>query len=162
VGQDELAALTWYEPLEWVLVSSPLLPLERYLKLGEHALDDPRVRRAIAVASPALFERLQSEPSSSGARRRRRLGALRYLVRMSTRSTPYGANAAVSLARWGERTTLELAEGEVLRARLDMGLIAALTAELEGRLDVVRELRLATHPLVSVRAGAGLPGRALR
>ena len=163
----------WYEPLGWVLVRSPLLALERYLELGESGRDpqtaeqelpaavgDPRVRRAIAVSSPALFERLEAQPSSAGARRRRRLGALRYLVRMSTRPTPYGVNAGVSLARWGEQTDLELADADVLRARLDMGVVAALIAALESRLEVVRELRLETHPLVSVRAGrAFLPER---
>jgi hypothetical protein len=127
----------WYEPLEWVLVRSPLLPLDLYLELGEDGSDpqalptavhDPRVRRAISVASPALFERLDSEPSSAGARRRRRLGALRYLVRMSTRPTPYGVNAGVSLARWGQQTNLELTGTDVLRARLDMGLLSALIA----------------------------------
>jgi thiopeptide-type bacteriocin biosynthesis protein len=159
----------WYEPLDWVLVRSPLLPLARYLELGElgddelpAALDEARVRRAIAVSSPALFERLESEPSSPSVRRRRRLGALRYLIRMSTRPTPYGVNAGVSLGRWGERTNLELADEDVVRARLDMGLIGALVAELEDRLEVVRELRIETHPLVSVRAGrAFLPERFL-
>ena len=79
---------------------------------------------------------------------------------MSTRPTPYGLNAGVSLARWGERTNLELAGADVLRARLDMGLLAGLIAALESRIDVARELRLETHPLVSVRAGrAFLPER---
>ena len=85
---------------------------------------------------------------------------LRYLIRMSTRPTPYGLNAAVSLGRWSEKTDLELSSEEVVRARLDMGLLTALIDELEGRLEVVRELRLETHPMVIVRAGrAVLPER---
>ena len=109
----------WYEPLDWVLVRSPLLPVERYAALGsrgrtdgeaelQQAVQDPVVRRAIAVASPSLFERLDRSPSSPSAVRRWRLAVLRYLIRMSTRPTPYGLNAAVSLARWGEETDLEL------------------------------------------------------
>ncbi len=128
----------WYEPLDWVLVRSPLLPFRRYLELEEDeraelptALEEPRVRRALSVASPALFERLASEPSSAGSGRRRRLGALRYLIRMATRPTPYGLNAGVALGRWDERTDLELADGDTVRARLDMGLIANLITELE-------------------------------
>ena len=47
-----------------------------------------------------------------------------------------------------------------MRARLDMGLLDALIGELESRLEVVRELRLQTHPTVIVRAGrAFLPER---
>ena len=62
-----------------------------------------------------VFERLEDSASGRSAERRR-LAVLRYLIRMSTRCTPYGLNAAVSLAGWGERT----ASGErveVLRAR---------------------------------------------
>jgi thiopeptide-type bacteriocin biosynthesis protein len=161
----------WYEPLDWVLVRSPLLPVERYLGLQDvgregaeaglpQAVRDPVVRRAIAVASPSLFERLGRPPSSRSAVRRWRLAVLRYLIRMSTRPTPYGLNAAVSLARWGRVTDLELGSREVVRARLDMGLLDALIGELESRLEVVRELQLETHPTVTIRAGrAFLPER---
>jgi class I lanthipeptide synthase len=157
----------WYEPLDWVLVRSPLLPFRRYLELEDDraaelpaALEEPRVRRALSVSSPGLFERLASEPSSTSSGRRRRLGALRYLIRMATRPTPYGLNAGVALGRWGERTDLELADGDAVRTRLDMGLIANLVAALEGRIEVVRELSLETHPLVAIRAGrAFLPER---
>jgi thiopeptide-type bacteriocin biosynthesis protein len=161
----------WYEPLDWVLVRSPLLPVERYPRLRDggpmeseaglpQEVRDPVVRRAIAVASPSLFERLGRPPSSASALRRWRLAVLRYLIRMSTRPTPYGLNAAVSLARWGTETDLELSSREVVRARLDMGLLDALIGELESRLEVVRDLRLETHPTVTVRAGrAFLPER---
>lgn len=165
-GQGDSRA-GWYEPLDWVLLRSPLLPFRRYLELEDDraaelptALEEPRVRRALSVSSPALFERLASEPSSVGSGRRRRLGALRYLIRMATRPTPYGLNAGVALGRWGERTDLELADGDAVRARLDMGLIANLIAALEGRIEVVRGLSLETHPLVAIRAGrAFLPER---
>jgi thiopeptide-type bacteriocin biosynthesis protein len=162
-----VARLSWYEPLDWVLVRSPLLPIERYRELqggGEaevpEAARDPLVRRAIAVASPSLFERIGRPPSSASALRRRRLAVLRYLIRMSTRTTPYGLNAAVSLAQWGERTDLELDGREEARARIDMSLVDALIGRLESRLEVVRQLRVEAHPLVSVRAGrAFLPER---
>jgi lantibiotic biosynthesis protein len=79
---------------------------------------------------------------------------------MSTRPTPYGLNAAVSLAKWGDETDLALGTHEVVRARLDLGLLYALIGKLESRADVVRELRLETHPTVSIRAGrAFLPER---
>lgn len=158
-----------------MLLRTPLLPVERYLELGAggrpgedgggdmglpRAAADPRVRRALSVASPSLFERLARPPSGSAAVRRRRLAVLRYLIRMSTRPTPYGLNAGVSLAGWGERTDIELGDGDEVRARLDMGVVDALIGELESRLEVVRELALERHPLVSVRAGrAFLPER---
>lgn len=148
---------------------SPLLPVDSYLELGGEelpaaglplAVRKPRVRRAISVASPSLYERLGRAPSGPSASRRRRLAVLRYLIRMSTRPTPYGLNAAVSLAGWGDETDLALGTHEVVQARLDMGLLYALIGELESRPNVVRELRLETHPTVSIRAGrAFLPER---
>ena len=157
-----------YEPLDWVLVRTPLLPLERYLELrGDdleaivtRALREPAVRRAIAVASPSLFTQLGRAGSEFAATRRGSRAVLRYLIRMSTRCTPYGLNAAVSLAGWGEETNLELGDEEDVRARLDMGLIHSLIGQLEDRVEVVRSLRLRAHPLVIVRGGrAFLPER---
>ena len=142
--RSDTPGVGWYEPLEWVLVRSPLLPVERYAELWSgtdseaglpQAVRDPVVRRAIAVASPSLFERLGRPPSSPSALRRWRLAVLRYLIRMSTRPTPYGLNAAVSLAGWGAKTDLELGSGEVVRARLDMGLLDALIRLPAGVLD---------------------------
>jgi lantibiotic biosynthesis protein len=161
----------WYEPLDWVQVRSPLLPVESYQGLRGRsgpgseaelppAVRDPVVQRAIAVASPSLYERLRRPPSRPSALRRWRTAVLRYLIRMSTRPTPYGLNAAVSLGRWGTETDLELGSEEVVRARLDMGLLDALVDELESRPEIVRELKLETHPTVAVRAGrAFLPER---
>jgi lantibiotic biosynthesis protein len=111
------------------------------------------------VASPSLFEQLERSPSGASASRRRRHAILRYLIRMSTRSTPYGLNAGVSLGGWGEETDLELADDE-LHARLDMGLIDSLIKHLERRAEIVTALGVRTHPLVSVRGGrAILPER---
>ena len=44
------AAEPWYEPLDWVLVRTPLLPVQRWRGLADGAppIDDPRVRRALA------------------------------------------------------------------------------------------------------------------
>lgn len=153
-----------------MLVRSPLLAIEDYLSLspgsGQAAstlaglASDPLFQRALAVASPSLFEQLERSPSGASAARRRRHAILRYLIRMSTRATPYGLNAGVSLGTWGDTTDIELAAAEHPRARLDMGLVDALIERLERRADVVAQLVLRAHPLVSIRAGrAFLPER---
>ena len=165
----------WFAPLDWVLVRTPLLPLARYLELGDpgagptgavvpgspgHApesaggeaalserwpvLRDPEVSRAIAVASPSLFAQLERGAASRPAARRRRAATLRYLIRFSTRCTPFGLTAGVSLAGWGEQTDLALGRREIVRARLDMGMLDALIGALEERLDVVRMLHAAS------------------
>ena len=77
------AAEPWYEPLDWALLRTPLLPVQRWRELADGAppIDDPRVRRALAVASPSLARDLAGAGATGT---RARLAALRYLVRMST------------------------------------------------------------------------------
>ncbi|MEV6979405.1 lantibiotic dehydratase, partial [Kitasatospora sp. NPDC093806] len=96
-------------------------------------LADPRVRRALAVGSPDLLEALQRPGASPRDVARAELKLARYLIRMSTRPTPYGAFAAVSLAGWGERTTLSVRnDADRIRTRPDMGWLTELCLALDG------------------------------
>jgi hypothetical protein len=63
-------------------------------------VSDPVVRRAMAVASQSLFEQLARTPSRPSTARRWRLAVLRYLIRMSTRPTPYGFERGSRPIRW--------------------------------------------------------------
>jgi thiopeptide-type bacteriocin biosynthesis protein len=164
-----------YEPLDWALVRTPLLPVETYLALSQPASGhgagqesagpwtfrngslvprDPRVRRAIAVGSSALLEGL--ERSTPTARNAVELKGklLRYLIRMSTRPTPYGLFAGVALGEWGPATDLMLAAHPPrTRTRPDMEWLMGLVLELEARPEVRRELRFFSNPGVFVHAG---------
>jgi len=100
-------------------------------------------RRALAVGSLSLLDAVE-RPSLSradGARRASKL--LRYLIRMSTRPTPYGLFAGVALAQWGEHTDLTLAaERPHTRTRPDMEWLYNLVMGLEARPEVRKHLRL--------------------
>ena len=120
-----------YEPLDWMLVRAPLLPVETYLGLSnstsgdearEGSIDpdtfedsslvprDPRIRQALAVGSSDLLNALErSKPTGRNAAELEGK-LLRYLIRMSTRPTPYGLFAGVALAQWGPTTDLALSE----------------------------------------------------
>jgi thiopeptide-type bacteriocin biosynthesis protein len=127
---------TLYEPAPWLIVRSPLLP-----SLGpgsisttrpRDGLADPRVRRALAIGSPDLLDALQRPEASARDQARAKSKLARYLIRMSTRPTPYGAFAAVSLAEWGERTTLTLLnDRDRIRTRPDMGWLVGLCLALD-------------------------------
>jgi hypothetical protein len=94
-----------YEFLDWVLVRAPLLPVERYLALAERSTDeqapyarlpeDPYICAALAVGSGNLFETLGKADTSGEDDRGAAGKLLRYLIRMSTRPTPYGLFAGV-------------------------------------------------------------------
>lgn len=165
-----------YQSLDWLLVRAPLLPIERYLALGRPAPDDlamsndgepceaaiddrpavldPQVRLALAVGSLTFLNALD-RPSPGVARvLRRERKLLRYLIRMSTRPTPYGLFAGVALAGWGARTDLMLAEvPSRALVRLDVGWLYRLVASLEVQPEIRQCLRISANPAAFVRVG---------
>ena len=148
------------------MVRTPLLPIEAYLALDE-ALSpdaaernanplafegdslvphDPRIRWALAVGSTVLLDDLKrSSPSSKDAHQLKGK-LLRFLIRMSTRPTPYGLFAGVMLGQWGQETDLALAaEPPHIRTRPDMAWLLMLVQALESHLDIRKHLRLVTN-----------------
>jgi hypothetical protein len=164
-------APTWYVPLDFFVVRAPLLPVEAYRDLGGelrnqasgdavepdlHALLDAsgEIRRALAVGSPSLHDaaRGADQPASRRAKLESRL--LRYLVRMSTRPTPFGLFAGVALGRWHENTDLELAAGpRRQRTRADMAWLMRLVFRLESIPQIRERLNLVANPAVRIHAG---------
>ena len=106
-----------YEPLDWSIVRAPLLPVEAYLALARNPAmgdgepresanaqearhagmpADPRIRAALAVGSPSLYEALNRADRSGKHDPDTAAKLLRYLIRMSvaihrTRTTRAGA-----------------------------------------------------------------------
>ncbi len=118
--------------------------------------DDPRVRAAIAVSSTELTASLARTSGADRSREARRLAGklLRYLIRMSTRPTPYGLFAGVGLVEWGDRTTLAFGgDGYRTRTRPDMEWLLDFVASLESDPDVRAGLRLVATSSVVIRGG---------
>src|SRR5215469_481947 len=112
-----------YKLLEWALVRAPLLPIEAYLALNQTGADDatsecpngkrapdarlpddPQVCAALAVGGGNLYDVLSRAGPSGKADPEASAKLLRYLIRMSTRPTPYGLFAGVALVGWGLET----------------------------------------------------------
>src|SRR3954447_14882594 len=149
------------EPLDWAVVRAPLLPVEAFPR--EHPKDswgdtllpsNPYTRTAVAIASEHLYAALQRTPVSAPEAPRLRGKLLRYMIRMSTRPTPFGLFAGVGLAEWGPATEIRIAAGAPrTRSRPDMGWLLGLVAELECDPDIRRQLRLFVNQLALIRAG---------
>lgn len=148
-----------YQPLGWFVVRTPLLPIADYLTLGDAASEDllaadPRVERALAVGGGDLVRAVQRPGTDQRARQRAARKLQRYLIRMSSRPTPFGLFAGVGIAAWGERTDLQLAQtAPHIRTRPDMGWLIDLVASLEREPRVRSELRWFVHPAAFVAAG---------
>jgi thiopeptide-type bacteriocin biosynthesis protein len=153
-----------YQPLGAFVARAPLLPVERYLELagagrpdwpgtGSTPGDDV-VRLAVLAASPTLAAALDRERPGPGGDGARRSALLRYLIRMSTRPTPYGLFAGVALGSWSDRTDLSLAGGpRRTRTRPDMGWLMRLVLALEADPEVRRHLRLVANACAAERDG---------
>jgi thiopeptide-type bacteriocin biosynthesis protein len=162
-----------YKPLEWALVRAPLLPVEAYLALNRaaadddtgdrpngkqapaaHLPDDPCIRAALAVGGGNLYDALSHADPADRGDPDAAAKLLRYLIRMSTRPTPYGLFAGVALARWGPETDLSLAPTRPrTRTRPDMAWLLRLVMEAESRPEVRRRLCYVANPRAFVRAG---------
>lgn len=140
------------EPLDFYLLRLPVLPLSGLRALHAcrqpaelaqtlHAhYQAPAIQEAIYLASPELYQQLRkwldqpAAPHASADEERLVLTLYKYLLRMSSRSTPYGLFAGFSTGQIADAPTqLRLAPAEVRyhkHARLDMNSVAELCKQL--------------------------------
>lgn len=120
-------------------------------------VEDPLIREALFIASPALVESLhywQEKPDSEqGLKVERTL--VRYFARMSGRSTPFGLFAGLSVGRTGAVTRLHLSPREELRrhTRLDMDYVCALVEKVQQEPAVRSALRYVPNSSLYLAAG---------
>ena len=146
-----------YTPMDFAMVRAPLLPVEAYLSLDSvesqfALLNDPRVRRAMAVGSLSLLNALDRFEQSALTRKdadRLRAKLLRYQIRMSTRPTPYGLFAGCAIAPFGNSTdlTIRCTFGSS-HTRPDMAWLMDLVTTAESDPAIRRRLRLIRNPLI--------------
>jgi lantibiotic biosynthesis protein len=141
--------------LESFVVRAPLLPVEitpdasQPLADTAAVLQDPRIARALAVGGGDALRALGHASQPGRAARRARASLLRYLIRMSTRPTPYGLFAGVAVGTWGEECDLSLSgDPPRLRSRPDMAWLLGLVADLENRPEVRHLARVFVHQAV--------------
>ncbi|MFG2978257.1 lantibiotic dehydratase [Streptomyces sp. NPDC048331] len=157
------ASTSLYEPLPWALVRAPLLPVSARCtstaatSSGSLLPSDPRVRLAIALASPDLAAALErTRPSSQEAPRLRRK-VRRYVTRMSTRPTPFGLFAGVGLLKWASATDLALAASPPhTHTRPDMAWLLDLVARAECDPAIHAGLRYITDSTVTMQGNRAL------
>ncbi|WP_431994431.1 lantibiotic dehydratase [Streptomyces griseoflavus] len=152
-----------YEPLGWAVVRAPLLPADaRDATLTPRSDSsmlppDPLLALAIRVASPDLTAALErtGPQDSRGPRLARKLR--RYLIRMTTRPTPFGLFAGVGLVSWATATDLAIVPAAShTHTRADMGWLHELTERLSHDPDIGPHLRMMASPSVLLHGGRAL------
>lgn len=113
------------------------------------------VAEAVAIASPVLARQIDAvlagQSVGAGQVRRMALSLARYLARMRSRATPFGAFAGVSTARFGPRTSVRWRETHQARTRADAVWLAHVIARLEACTDLRRRLPVQINDLAIVR-----------
>jgi lantibiotic biosynthesis protein len=109
---------------------------------------DPLVQAAMYLASPSLSERLTewlSQPSAATFDALRP-ALFRYFVRMTSRATPFGLFASISLGRVGSGA-FQIGSREALRRRtwLDLGYVYPLVAQAVASREVQAVLSYAPN-----------------
>ncbi len=151
-----------YDVLPRVVLRTPVLPFDvlanwdtdrrAYLR---RLVDDPAIREALYVASPELDAQIESwkrEPAKHDAVER---ALVRYITRMSARSTPFGLFSSVAVADVGDESKLELPArcAAQRHTRLDNDFLFALCTDLVRDRGVRRHLRF--RPSTSLYEVAG-------
>lgn len=139
-----------YKLSDFFMVRHPLLPIEDYEKLDkadnlyesiiEIFESNSYIREAILISSKSLYESLKYK---NGDKDKIINSFLKYYIRMTTRTTPFGLLCGVTIGSFGETDTIKLeAEKFKKRARPDAEWICKIIKVLEGQPDILNYLTI--------------------
>lgn len=152
-----------YHPLPHVLVRTPLLSTDHYpaTKLSSQTrtlllglFSRPEVQEALTIASPGLADELPSWLSKAGSQdptiwrqksfRQLESSLLKYAIRMTTRTTPFGAFSGVASAVVDDQFALEVGDIEHHRTvtQIDLHHLWSLIKVMESQPGVSSKVRL--------------------
>jgi len=134
------------------LTSDKVIPEEKLQEICRN----PVVDEAIFLASPDLFNQMHEWLNGKLKDREKieklHYALMRYILRMSTRSTPFGLFAGFNVGEWVGETKVELPmqEDYTRHTRLDMNYLCALAQDL-AKHPVIKE-KIKFYPNSSVYA----------
>lgn len=146
-----------YQNLSKFVLRCPLFDLNFFFKLTKEEVisnntfislfDNPLVKESCFLASPSLFFEIQKW--CAGAKldlykeRKIKSAFLKYLTRMSTRSTPFGLFAGYALGDFTTNTNIELTDTRKNRrhTRFDMNYLVAFSQNLVAKRKIRWQLQ---------------------
>lgn len=117
-------------------------------------LNENNFHEAIYLASPSLYQSMlkliEKEQSDIGGFEKTKDSILKYLIRMSTRSTPFGLFAGFNLGNFGEENKIVLDNKDQYKKhlRLDMNFLVALAMDLSKQESIRKQLKF--YPNTSI------------
>lgn len=147
-----------YRVMEQVYVRVPLLAatvMEASAAARMKLARTPLIHEALWIASPSLAGVLSGEYTQSDRKVQQvQRSLLRYLLRMSTRTTPFGLFSGVGVASVASKTHLRIPDITAFRhrTRIDTGWLLAYVSMLE-RHPRIRPYLIFTYQPILVRVG---------
>lgn len=154
-----------FEAAPFFMLRTPIFPFEVFETLlkeeepGPFLLSfyekSPLLREAILAASPILYENLGRFAKLNEKAKEQALSSLlKYVLRMSTRATPFGLFAFVSLGHFGQVTKgkIDLSKIEK-KGRPDMDWLLKILDQIFDRPDWLSKLPFKTNPLIQYSMG---------
>ncbi len=153
-----------YQALPKVVIRTPVLPFDVLTRWAgspdrratlRTLVEDPAIREALYVASPELEAQIDAWAAAPAEHAAVERALVRYVTRMSARSTPFGLFSAVAVGDVGARSSLDLPArcAAHRHTRLDNDLLFALCADLVRDRGVRRHLRFRTTTSLYEAAG---------
>ncbi|PGA90096.1 bacteriocin biosynthesis protein [Bacillus pseudomycoides] len=158
-----------FEPLKFFMVRSPILPLNFYKTLFEckksenveleqmmgkleSAISDPFIQEAIFVSSSSLYNSIIDLKNISNEKRREQIihAVNKYLIRMSTRPTPFGLFAGITYGTFHSSTSFAIEKpfSHKKQTRPDMSWLLALIHKLESDIFVLKQLKVQANSII--------------
>lgn len=147
---------------DFLMLRIPALPLSQMKEvrnafdrdgtiLRSETLQLPLVREALFLASERVYQMVYEPEKERDYDSKFEMSVARYLVRMSTRCTPFGAFASVNSVAIGDNTRLTIGSPEEMTrsVRIDAAVPWHLRDQLlTGSPDVIRKMRLVLNSSV--------------
>lgn len=159
-----------FKALDYFMLRVPLLSMTCYQDVFQHKEEnkeiittkmmeklvmlstDPLIREAIGSTSRSLLHSMDKLAIQKELPKGKQtaISFVKYLIRMSTRATPFGLLAGVTAGTFGEKTQVELENltqyGK--RTRPDMEWLMEFINQLEQRIEVVEQVKVATNSAI--------------
>jgi thiopeptide-type bacteriocin biosynthesis protein len=115
---------------------------------------DESVKHALYIASPTVFSLLEKWQNGQEIKDESKLifSLIKYLMRMSTRSTPFGLFAGVSMGNWSDKTDLVIVDRDAItvNANMDMNYLFEIKNALLENKSIAAQIKWFTNPTVYI------------
>ena len=142
-----------FTALDRAFIRIPVLPIRLPKSYSPVSTSDiPLIaKEAIAVASPSLLASLNRSELPHRRQRQVQSSLLKYLIRMRSRTTPFGLFSGIAQVKVGASTDLRLAASSQHRhrTRLDMAWLLSYIKQLEQEPTIQANLILTFQPIVT-------------